>query len=63
MHNIRKAKRGEIPIRVTFAIDSDGIVKVTAKNEDTQEETDMLIEASNNMSTEEIQALRFEGDE
>jgi len=56
---IRPAKRGQIPIKVTFTVDSDGIVKVRAKNEETDEECDMLIEASSNLSKSEIAALRF----
>ena len=59
LEGIRPAQRGEIPIRVSFAVDADGIVKVRAKNEETGEETDMLIEASSNLSDSEIASLKF----
>ena len=60
LSGLRPARRGEIAIRITFAIDTDGIVQVTAKNEETGEETDMLIEASSAMSNEEVESLRFD---
>ena len=60
LSGLRPARRGEIAIRITFAIDTDGIVQVTAKNEETGEETDMLIEASSALSNEEVESLRFD---
>jgi molecular chaperone DnaK len=60
LDGLRPAPRGEISIRITFAIDTDGIVQVTAKNEESGEETDILIEASSSLSSEEIDNLRFD---
>ena len=53
---VRPARRGEIAIRINMVIDTDGIVQVTAKNEETGEETDMLTEASSAMSNEEVES-------
>ena len=60
LDDLRPAPRGEVAIEVTFAIDNNGIVAVKAKDIETGNETDMLLEASSNLSQEEVQNLRFE---
>ena len=60
LDGIRPAPRGEIAIKITFSIDTDGIVAVRARDEEGGRETDMLLEASSNLTREEVQSLRFE---
>jgi len=57
---LRPAPRGDIPIRITFAIDANGIVSVTARDDETGQEQEMLIEASSNLTPDEIESLRFD---
>ena len=52
--------RGENKVRVTFAIDADGIVKVSATDKRTGTFVDMLIEASSNLSADEVQEMKFD---
>ncbi len=52
--------RGEVKVRITFAIDADGIVRVSAEELTTGRQVDMLIEASSNLTEEEVQAMRFD---
>ena len=60
LDGLRAAPRGQITIRITFSIDTDGIVAVRARDEETGKETDMLLEASSNLSRDEVQRLRFD---
>ncbi len=60
LSGLRPAARGEVKVRVNFAIDADGIVKVTAKDLDSGTAIDMLIEASSNLSEDEIQEMKFD---
>ncbi len=53
----RSARRGEVRIDVTFEIDTDGIVSVTARDEETGEAATAEIRLSSGLSEEEIQAL------
>ena len=53
--NIAPAPRGVPQIEVTFSIDSNGIVHVTAKDKATGNAQDITITASTNLSEEEIQ--------
>jgi len=59
LDGIQAGKRSEVPIRVSFAIDADGIVKVKAKNMETGKESDMMVEASNALSQDEVDELKF----
>ncbi len=52
---IRPAKRGEPEIEVTFDIDSDGIVSVSAKDLDTGQEQSITVTASSGLTEQEIQ--------
>jgi molecular chaperone DnaK len=52
---IRPAKRGEPEVEVTFDIDSDGIVSVSAKDLDTGQEQSITVTASSGLSEQEVQ--------
>ena len=54
MNGIRRALRGIPQIEVTFSIDTNGIVHVTAKDLGTNSSQDITISGSGNMSREEI---------
>ena len=54
---IKPARRGEPRIEVTFNIDVNGIVKVSAKDLDTQKEQQITINDSNGLSKEEIDRM------
>ena len=60
---IRPARRGEPRIEVTFNIDVNGIVKVTAKDLDTQKEQELVISGNNGLSKEEIDRMVREAEE
>jgi molecular chaperone DnaK len=53
----RKARRGEIEIDVTFEIDADGIVDVTARDRETGREASTRITLSSGLSEGEIQHI------
>ena len=55
LNGIRRAPRGVPQIEVTFHIDTNGIVNVTAKDLDTGKHQDITIQGSSNMSDAEIQ--------
>ena len=54
LDGIAPAMRGVPRIEVTFSIDSNGIVKVTAKDQGTGKEQNISITASTNMSKDDI---------
>lgn len=54
LSGIRRAPRGVPQIEVTFAIDANGIVNVSAKDLGTGNEQQIVIEASSNLSQDEI---------
>ena len=60
LDELRPAARGEVRIRITFSIDADGIVRVTAMDEETGKEVNVRIEASSNLIEEEIKEMRFD---
>lgn len=60
---IKPARRGEPRIEVKFEIDVNGIVKVTAKDLDTQKEQNITISGSNGLSKEEIDRMMREAEE
>ena len=53
----KNARRGEVRIEVTFEIDTDGIVKVTARDPDTAQAASTQIHLSSGLSEEEIRDL------
>ena len=54
LNGIRRAMRGIPQIKVTFSIDTNGIVHVTARDLGTNRSQDITISGSGNMSREEI---------
>lgn len=60
LSGIRPAEAGIPQIRVTFDIDKDGLLTVTAQDEDTGNSNRLRIERSGNLSSEEIERLRTE---
>ncbi len=60
---IKPARRGQPRIEVSFSIDVNGIVKVSAKDLDTQKAADITISDSNGLSDEEIQRMIREAEE
>lgn len=63
LEGIKPARRGEPRIEVTFSIDVNGIVKVSAKDLDTQKEQQITISGSNGLSKEEIDRMMREAEE
>jgi molecular chaperone DnaK len=57
LEGIRPARRGEPQIEVTFDLDADGILHVSAKDKDTGKEQKITIKASSGLSEEEIQKM------
>jgi hypothetical protein len=53
----KNARRGEVRIEVTFEIDTDGIVKVTARDPDTAQVASTQIHLSSGLSEDEIRDL------
>jgi len=53
----KNARRGEVRIEVTFEIDTDGIVKVTARDPDTAQAASTQIHLSSGLSEDEIRDL------
>ncbi len=60
---IKPAPRGTPRIEVTFNIDVNGIVKVSAKDLDTQKEQEITISGSNGLSKEEIDRMMREAEQ
>ena len=60
---IQPARRGQPRIEVTFSIDVNGIVKVSAKDLDTQKANDITISGSNGLSKEDIDRMVREAEE
>ena len=57
LSGIKPAPRGTPRIEVTFNIDVNGIVKVSAKDLDTQKEQEITISGSNGLSKDEIDRM------
>jgi molecular chaperone DnaK len=57
LEGIRPAQRGLPQIEVTFDVDADGILHVSAKDKDTGKEQKITIQASSGLSDEEIEAM------
>jgi molecular chaperone DnaK len=60
---IMPAKRGIPQIEVSFDIDANGILKVTAKDKATGKEQAIRIEASSGLSKEEIERMKAEAEQ
>lgn len=63
LDGIRPARRGQPRIEVTFSIDVNGIVKVSAKDLDTQKVQDITISGSNGLSKSDIDRMIKEAEE
>ena len=57
LEGIRPAQRGAPQIEVTFDIDADGILHVSAKDKDTGKEQKITIQASSGLSDEEVEKM------
>lgn len=57
LEGIRPASRGTPQIEVTFDIDADGILHVSAKDKDTGKEQQITIKASSGLSDEEVEKM------
>jgi molecular chaperone DnaK len=57
LEGIRPAARGIPQIEVTFDMDADGILHVSAKDKDTQKEQKITIKSSSGLSDEEIEKM------
>ncbi len=63
LDGIPPAPRGTPQIEVTFDIDSNGIMNVSAKDKATNKEQSIRIEASSGLSDEEIEKMKREAEE
>jgi len=63
LEGIRPAPRGVPQIEVTFDIDANGILNVTAKDKDTGKEQKITITGSSTLSEEEIEKMIREAEE
>ncbi|MEV4708771.1 molecular chaperone DnaK [Actinoplanes sp. NPDC049316] len=57
LENIRPARRGEPQIEVTYDIDANGILNVSARDKDTGAEQKITISESSNLDTSEIDRM------
>ncbi|ALM91117.1 MULTISPECIES: molecular chaperone DnaK [Alteromonas] len=57
LEGIRPASRGTPQIEVTFDLDADGILHVSAKDKDTGKEQKITIKASSGLSDEEVEKM------
>jgi molecular chaperone DnaK len=57
LEGIRAASRGTPQIEVTFDMDADGILHVSAKDKDTNQEQKITIKSSSGLSDEEIEQM------
>jgi len=62
LDGIPPARRGEPQIEVTFDIDADGIIHVTATDKKSGKSQDIRIEASSGLSKEEIERMKKEAE-
>ncbi|MFD8559205.1 molecular chaperone DnaK [Streptosporangium canum] len=57
LENIRSAPRGEPQVEVTFDVDANGIVNVSAKDKDTNAEQRITISESSNLDQNEVERM------
>jgi molecular chaperone DnaK len=62
LDGIPPARRGMPQIEVTFDIDSNGILKVTAKEKNTGKEQKITIQNSTNLSDEEVEKMKADAE-
>ncbi|MEU8148326.1 molecular chaperone DnaK [Nonomuraea sp. NPDC048901] len=63
LENIRPASRGEPQIEVTFDIDANGILNVTARDKDTGAEQRITITESSNLDKQDIERMVAEAEQ
>jgi molecular chaperone DnaK len=63
LENIRPAPRGEPQIEVTFDIDANGILNVTARDKDTGAEQGITISEQSNLDQSEVERMVREAEE
>ncbi|WP_433518871.1 molecular chaperone DnaK [Nonomuraea sp. CA-143628] len=63
LENIRPASRGEPQIEVTFDIDANGILNVTARDKDTAAEQRITITESSNLDKQDIERMVAEAEQ
>jgi molecular chaperone DnaK len=62
LQNVRQAPRGEPQIEVTFDIDANGILNVTARDKDTGAEQSIAITESSNLDSGEVDRMVAEAE-
>jgi molecular chaperone DnaK len=62
LENIRPAPRGEPQVEVTYDIDANGIVNVTARDRDTGAQQSITISESSNLDSAEVERMVTEAD-
>jgi molecular chaperone DnaK len=60
LSGLRKARRGDLEVEVTFGISADGIVNVAAKDLETGQEQSITLVASSGLTEAEIQRMAGE---
>ena len=60
---IRPAKAGEVDIEISFDVDADGIVNVTARDLETKKEHNVTVSRSSNLTSEEIADMMRENED
>ncbi len=63
MGGLRRAPRGEVEIEVTFEINTDGIVSVSAKDLETGQAQSIQVTASSGLTPDEIKQMVAEADD
>ncbi|HCP47067.1 MAG TPA: hypothetical protein DIU15_13560 [Deltaproteobacteria bacterium] len=63
LENLPKAARGELKIEVSFDIDANGIVHVSAEDNMTRRAQSIRVEASAGLTDQEVEDLKFENRE
>jgi molecular chaperone DnaK len=63
LDGLRPAPKGEVEVEVTFEINSDGIVSVSAKNLETGLKQSIMVTATSGLTSEEIKDMMRQGQE
>ena len=57
---LRAAPRGEVRIMVNFDIDANGIVQVTAEDQESKRARSIELQASTSLNADEIEDMKFD---
>ena len=63
LNDIRPAPRGEVELEVTFSIDADGVVSVSARNIETGQEQAITVTARSNLNEGDLKRIVSEHEE